>query len=171
MLKRSAMKGMACGLSIVGWACTDPIDVDRAGSHDVAEAISPDEIRSLVSDWEWQGPWEAHREVIRTAEDLDRFWDRAFQSSGSAPDRPVVDFDSELAIVAAMGGQPNSGYGIRIDAIYVRDGQKHVVVVQRFPGGPCGYLQLVMSPWVAVAVPSLDQEVVFVEESEPSCSF
>jgi hypothetical protein len=48
---------------------------------------------------------------------------------------PQIDFERRMVIVAAMGGKPSTGFGIRIDSVLTRGSAVEVHVVLGRPSG------------------------------------
>jgi hypothetical protein len=77
---------------------------------------------------------------------------------------PMVDFGRDMVVVASLGGQPTTGWEIRIDSVYrVRD---TIRVVIGTGAAPCIAGQMVTYPWDAVRVPRDEGPVRFVEYKE-----
>lgn len=68
------------------------------------------------------------RQVIRDSIEFKRVWERAVSRTSSKPDRPAVDFNKEMVILAAAG-RMKPGDVIHIDSVGTK-GSLTVVVVR-----------------------------------------
>ena len=106
------------------------------------------------------------RSVVRDAATWAQLWRTITSGYSPAPPVPELDFDSEMAIVAAMGTRPSGGYSIHIDEVREADGQLHVEVREVSPGPNCLVSFAMTAPVVAVRVARRDGPVTFVEHAE-----
>ena len=112
------------------------------------------------------GMSERQRSVVRDAATWAQLWRTIASGDSPPPPVPELDFDSEMAIVAAMGTRPSGGYSIHIDAVREADGQLHVAVREVSPGPNCLVSFAMTAPVVAVRVARRDGPVTFVEHAE-----
>lgn len=155
------------------WMCLQITFLSLAGTALVACTTSePDvprdavelESRTLL---ERQGTNEAYHErarlVIRDADEWEQHWQ---QLAGDDMPSPVVDFDRDMVLLAAMGERSSGGYGVTIEGAFDDAGTLYVPVLEISPGSSCGVPPAVSAPVIAVAVPRMDGPVVWVERSE-----
>lgn len=114
---------------------------------------------------------EPAREVIRTPEVWANAWQDLHEGRSPVPERPSVDFDRSMVVLAAMGSQRTGGYDIEVEAVHRQGETLYLVVRETSPGDRCGVTQAFTTPTTAVRVPRVDGDVEFVEkESVHECS-
>lgn len=84
------------------------------------------------------------------------FWTEAYSNSSSPPpcDATVIDFDTEVAIVAAIGGRSNSCFAVDIACVGRAGNSENirVEVVEQQPSLSCVCLPVVVSPLQVVKI-------------------
>jgi len=94
--------------------------------------------------------------VIDNIDDWCEFWGQVHSVLFPAPECPVdlIDFDSELVLVAALGSRPNGCYSVDISCINElgQGDDLHVTVTEAVPGQGCVCTQAIVNPVDAVAV-------------------
>jgi len=84
------------------------------------------------------------------------FWDQVHSIMFPAPpcDTTSIDFATEVALVATLGGRPNSCHGVEIECVQAlgASGNIRVHVAQWEPGENCACLQVVVHPVDVVKV-------------------
>jgi hypothetical protein len=100
--------------------------------------------------------------VVRRAEDWSALWSAMLRPVSPAPPPPEVDFRSRMVLVAAMGSQSTTGYGIGIVGMRRAAGGLVVTVLRYTPSG-CEVGMAETEPVHAVSVPRTDAPVRFVE--------
>ena len=103
--------------------------------------------------------------VIRTATEWEQFWNELQGAVQPRPELPLIDFDENMVIVAAMGQRPTGGYSIEVEDVLGTDGGLAVQVVESSPSPTCLVAQAVTMPVTAVVVTRTDGLVTFVEET------
>lgn len=84
--------------------------------------------------------------VLRDEESWVKAWQRTHSRSRPIPPVPLVDFEREMIVVAALGRQRSGGYTIRVDRAY-REGPATVVIVHaESPGEGCIVTNALTSP-------------------------
>ena len=84
--------------------------------------------------------------VIRDAQTFERIWTQVF-SRRTTREMPAIDFRQQMVVIATMGPQPTTGYGIRFTG--VRRGARGLIVgVETLSPGP----DCVVSPTVTFPV-------------------
>lgn len=161
-------------LACAGHACSGsatPRDEERparTAAHATADTVRL-ELRALSFD----APLRIDapvREAYRTAGAWDAVWRDATAGIVPAPDPPDVDFDMEIALLAAAGERPTGGHTVTIEAARVVGDTLHVDVVERSPGRGCMVTQAITYPAAAAAVEKVDAEAVFhVREERRDC--
>lgn len=113
---------------------------------------------------QYTGIEDRRREVIRSRAEWEAFWDELTEGRRPQPRVPSIDFDREIAIVAAMGQQPTGGHSIRIDEVRRTPAGLSAVVVETTPGPGCVVTQAVTAPVHVTRVAVTDRPVRFVEQ-------
>ncbi len=133
--------------------------------------LLPDERVEHLLDESYSGLDEPTREVIRTPGAWADAWQQLHEGQSPVPERPAVDFEDSMVVLAAMGSRPTGGYDIEVESVH-RDGKSlYVVVRETSPGESCGLTQAITAPATAVRVPRVDGDVEFVEkEAVSECS-
>jgi hypothetical protein len=106
---------------------------------------------------------DARRDVIRTQEEWEAFWDEFQANRLPQTDPPAVDFSTQMVIVATMGTRNTGGYEITVEDMFDDAGTLIVQVLQASPGGGCLTTQALTAPATAVAVSAVDGDPEFVE--------
>ena len=101
------------------------------------------------------------REVIRTDAEWRETWGRVTDDDGLHL-LPVVDFDEEIVVLAAMAPRDVGGYYIRIPAVYAEGLDYYVVVEETVPTEVCT-LPAMTSPVAAVRLDRTPGRIFFVE--------
>lgn len=114
---------------------------------------------------------EEAREVVRTPDLWADAWQRLHGGGSPVPERPTVDFERSVVVVAAMGSRPSGGYDIEVEGVHRQGETLYVVVRETSPGERCGVTLAMTAPTTAVRVPRVSGDVHFVEkESVHECS-
>lgn len=116
------------------------------------------------------GEPDRRRIVLRTEQAWSDFWSRVY-APRTPPEPPSPDFDRRSVVAVAMGTRPTGGYTIDIESLSRRGGDVYVVVRETSPGESCITTQAITAPVLAVALPAIEGEAVFVErDSVLECS-
>jgi PrcB C-terminal len=83
-----------------------------------------------------------------------------------APPTPKIDFEANVAIVAASGTKTSGGYTIDIDEVSTMDGDAWVSVTETNPGRRCGVTATITAPIAVVIVPRFEGKATFVEHQD-----
>jgi len=108
------------------------------------------------------------RTVVRDAAMLEEVWKKAQSAMAPVPKAPPLDFTKEMAILAAMGTRPTSGYSIEVVSVNEEGGKMVVWVAERSPGKEEIVTQVVTSPWHLVVLPRRDLPVEWKEYVPPT---
>jgi hypothetical protein len=94
-------------------------------------------------------------------------WANAWQQITWSPltTAPVVDFASDLLIVAAMGTMPTGGYSIDVDDVGVGGGNASISITEQSPGPTCVVTQSLTAPVTVVVVPKFAGQATFAEHT------
>ncbi|HEX2079797.1 MAG TPA: protease complex subunit PrcB family protein [Longimicrobium sp.] len=101
--------------------------------------------------------------VVRRAEEWAALWSAMVRPVSPVPPLPAVDFRSRMVLVAAMGTQPTTGYGIGIVGVR-RTGAGIAATVLRYTPSGCEVGMAETEPAHAVSVPRTDAPVRFIEK-------
>ncbi len=103
---------------------------------------------------------QSSRAVVKDAAAWAAAWSQFRGSVEPEPSLPVVDFDADVVIVAALGPRPTGGFDIRVDSVASHGGT--VVYVTTFaPGQTCITTQAFTSPAVLVRLPRPAEPIAF----------
>jgi len=111
------------------------------------------------------------QEVLRDEDAYASLWRRLYADQDSVPDRPAVDFDTQIVVAVVLGQRPTGGYGVGIDEVLTTEsgGQIQVRFTESVPGDECGTIQVLTSPYVLAVVETESGDVTFAgsEETRP----
>ncbi|MFB6278360.1 MAG: protease complex subunit PrcB family protein [Salinibacter sp.] len=114
---------------------------------------------------------EGTQEVLRDKDAYASFWRQLHADQSSVPDRPAVDFDTQIVVAVVLGQRPTGGYGVEIDEVLATEsgGQIQVRFTESVPGDECGTFQVLTSPYVLATVKTQGGDVTFSgsEETRP----
>jgi hypothetical protein len=153
MLKKGTV--LLCFLA----GCQSPSTPDTSGA-----LVEPRPVTPLVHEV-YTGFGEPARFVVRDSERWAEVWSRTFAGRSEIPQRPDIDFSTEMVLVAAQGGQGSSGYDISIDRVASRAGATVVDVTATSPDERCVVLAVITSPVTMVRVPVSAGSVRFQEHA------
>jgi hypothetical protein len=105
------------------------------------------------------------RVVIRSATEWPAIWSRLHGAQTPAPEVVQPDFDTEMAVVAAMGEKPTGGFDIVIDSVTRHERGAITYVTERSPGPGCMTTQALTQPVHAVRAPKTDGTIWWREQS------
>jgi hypothetical protein len=109
--------------------------------------------------------------VVRDSASWRQTWTRVNQPFIPQPPLPPIDFTREMVIVAAMGTQPTSASGIRIDAALSDGSRLRVEIQRRESANTCRTQSVKSQPVDIVRLPASNLPVQFVERTTiPDCS-
>lgn len=111
---------------------------------------------------------EGTQDVLRDEEAYASFWERLHTDRNSVPDRPEVNFETEIVVAVVLGQRPTGGYSVGIDEVLTTEsgGQIQVQFTESVPGDECGVTQALTSPYVLVAIEAQNEEVEFSGSEE-----
>lgn len=108
--------------------------------------------------------------VIRDADTFKRVWTQLF-SRRTDREMPVIDFSQQMIVIATMGRQPTTGYGIRIAGARRSDRGLVVQVETISPGPTCVVAPTVTFPIAMSRLRRYDGPVAFnVTRTIRNCS-
>ena len=105
------------------------------------------------------------RLVIRDATEWPAMWSRIHGAETPPPDVVQPDFNSEMAVVAAMGEKTSGGFDIVIDSVTQHERGSIVYVTERSPGSGCMTTGALTQPVHAVRAPKTDGTIWWRERS------
>lgn len=136
-------------------------------SKDVAGVRVPPDAQSLTMEelYSAQATWTGYEDPVRTVITDEEAWAEAWQILHAAvsptPQRPDVDFDASVLVLAAMGERPSTGYSVNIEDIQHHDGVLYVSLLERSPGASCITGAALTAPAHVVQVPRAGTAVEF----------
>jgi hypothetical protein len=151
------------------FACAPAVPPARSGSNATSaqsptQPATPARGDSLVHLYrsDLSGIHQPARRVIADSASWAQAWAQA-QSRGSVSAAlPAVDFSRFVVIIAALGDQPSTGYGITVDSV-ARKRSEYLIFVRTSDPGDCIVGGLVTQPVDVVAVPRSALPPQFVE--------
>jgi len=90
-----------------------------------------------------------------------------YEASASAPPPPLIDFSTDMVVLAAMGERRSGGYTVEMKAAATQE-QLYVSVTQTDPGMSCAVSLLLTQPVAVARLQRFDGPVTFVE-SQATC--
>ncbi len=146
---------------VLAAACVgNGVDDEEDDGFPVGAVVVPTD--RLASE-QYSGIEQRQRRVIRSESEWSAFWAALYERQTPRPPRPDIDFDDEVAIVAALGERPTAGYAIEIGRVYRTPAGLVAEVVETAPAPDCVLAQAVTAPVDVVRVPVAGREVRFVE--------
>jgi hypothetical protein len=147
----------ACGLLLLASAaCTQPLRPTTTGPLPLTRFRADAVAYSAFS-----GYGAATTLVVRDRDTWQATWNQIHGPLSPIPPLPVIDFSTEMVVVAALGGKPSSGYDIVLTGASEADGMITVDVVTNSPGPNCVTLTVVTAPLDLARMPRRDATVLF----------
>ncbi|HEX4684720.1 MAG TPA: protease complex subunit PrcB family protein [Gemmatimonadaceae bacterium] len=167
MTRRGAwLVGVAVGiLSRAGFATGQPAPPDRQPKEIVPLtrfAIGPG---AFV---EYSGINDSLRIVVRDSVTWRQTWERINAPFIPLPQRPAVDFDREMVVVAGMGRKPTGGYDLEIERAVEDSSGIEVLIKRTIPGDRCLLSAAVTQPVDLARMPASSRPVRFREREQAS---
>lgn len=108
--------------------------------------------------------------IIRDADDFARFWSRIHADTSNQPERPDVDFSTEMILAVVLGERPTTGYEVEIVSINQTMNPAEPIAVlykEYVPGENCAVAQTLTSPYHIVKVDKVEsnRQLEFVTTS------
>jgi hypothetical protein len=110
------------------------------------------------------------RLVLRSREDWVELWAQLGARSLPAPPTPVVDFDTQVVVVAAAGTRRSGGYAIYVTGVEATVEGARIRVLETSPARECVTTAALTQPTAVVVVPRFEEMVSWIEaEQELNC--
>lgn len=145
-------------------------------SKDVADVRIPADAQSLAMEevYSVQAHWSGYEDPVRTVITDEETWAEAWETLHATvspmPERPYVDFNASVLVLAAMGERPSTGYSVTIEAVQHHEGTLYVSLLERSPGASCITGGALTAPAHVVQVPRAGTAVEFdVRRETYSC--
>jgi hypothetical protein len=103
------------------------------------------------------------RIVVRTQQEWAATWATIWSRQTAVPALPLVDFTSEVVVVAASGVQGNGGVDIAITNAALDQGTVKVGIIETFPGASCVVPAVNSSPVFAARMVRFDGPISFTD--------
>ncbi|HEY8210989.1 MAG TPA: protease complex subunit PrcB family protein [Myxococcaceae bacterium] len=113
----------------------------------------------------YSGFKEPARLVIRDQQAWASAWATLMKPNPGASGPPIVDFSSEMVILAAMGERNRGGFGIDMTEAALASDALYVSVLETSPGVSCVTTDAITSPVALTRVARYDGEVKFSENA------
>lgn len=109
--------------------------------------------------------------VVRDRATWESTWNQIHRRLNPIPPLPAIDFSADMIAVAALGGQPTSGYDLLLTNASESGGTVTVEATTRSPAPQCIILPVITSPVDLGRLPRREGRVVFrLIPSASSCS-
>ena len=96
----------------------------------------------------------AENKVLKTPEEFQTLWNRAFSKMDVPPDKPQVDFKKYHVAAIFLGWKNKGGYIIDIDDIKPKKEEEVVIYfLEKEPGSTCMSAAVVDFPFLLVKIP------------------
>ena len=96
----------------------------------------------------------AENKVLKTPEDFQTLWNRAFSKMDVPPDKPQVDFKKYHVAAIFLGWKNKGGYIIDIEDIKPKKKEEVVIYfLEKEPGSTCISAAVVDFPFLLVKIP------------------
>jgi hypothetical protein len=106
------------------------------------------------------------RLVVQSAAEWSSLWERIHGKQSPVPPIVQPDFNTEVALVAAMGEKPSGGYTITIDSITRHERGSIVYVTEESPGQTCFTPAVLTQAVHAIRAPKTDGTIRWRERTE-----
>jgi hypothetical protein len=97
--------------------------------------------------------------IIRNSEEYERMWNRIHADTSDQPERPEVDFSSNMIVAVVLGERPTTGYEVEVVSINQTMNPAEPIAVlykEYVPGENCVVAQSITSPYHIVKVDKVD---------------
>ncbi len=107
------------------------------------------------------GITDRRRVVLRTEQEWEAFWNEFVANLSPAPERPAIDFATQMVLVATMGSRNTGGYAIAVEGVFEGPDNLLVRVLESSPGSSCVTPQVLTAPATAVSFARSELAVEF----------
>jgi hypothetical protein len=150
-------------VAVRGLCCSDT-DTAATTAMRRYEAVAERDRPVELAVWPYRmssGLSSRERIVVRDSASWVALWPRIVGSHSPVPVAPVVDFRSEMLIVASSGTRATGGHIVVIDSVLTAGDSLRVVVREQAPGPRCGTPAVLSTPASIARVDRSDLPVVF----------
>jgi len=123
-------------------------------------------IRQRLAVRSYDGLATRQRLVVRDSATWVTIWQQLVSNHSPIPAVPVVDFASNVVIIAAMGTKNSGGYSIEIEDVRIVGRDARISVAERSPGEDCIVTAAITAPVAAVVAPRFPGQATFLERTE-----
>lgn len=150
-----ALTALGCGAATPDPAADEIATVPMSGDPVALTEIRVNPAPQIPLTWS-SGFTSPQRIVVRTQQEWATTWATIWSRQTPVPALPVVDFTSEVVVVAASGYQSNGGVRIAIPNAALDQGAVKVSVVETFAGANCVVPAVNSSPVFAARMVRFD---------------
>ena len=131
-------------------ACGKAAPVGPEGAQSASPADEPLPVTRLRGDpysFSYSsGLTDSARVVVRDARAWEAIWRDVWRNTTPVPALPVIDFEREMVVVAALGSRRSGGYGILVEGATRTAGGVEVSILKQSPGPRCGATAAITTP-------------------------
>lgn len=97
--------------------------------------------------------------VLKTTEEFQALWNRAFAKMDVPPDKPVFDFGKYHVVTIFLGWKKNGGFILEIEKIITLRGKTIIHFLEKEPGASCISTASIDFPFLLVRIPISEKDV------------
>jgi len=143
-----------------------PADERQVPVEPAASPPSEPLFQTVIVDQFYSGIGASKRMLIRTGEEWRGFWRELYGEEEPIPAAPVIDFETSMVVVAALGTRATEGYWIEIESVVASEEGIQVEIVETTPGEGCVVNETITAPVTAVAVERREGPATFISREE-----
>lgn len=108
--------------------------------------------------------------VIRDEDTYATFWKQLHADQSTIPERPTIDFESEVVIAVVLEEKPTGGYRVGIDEVVASQSREQIKVrfTETKPGDECGTTLALTTPYILAAAETQASDFTFSKSTETS---
>jgi hypothetical protein len=153
---------MALMLAVLAAGCADLPLISSGPGQDVLDG-DPVQVVRLQEYFPAtnSGFEEQARLVVTSQAEWEAAWARIWRNHSPVPPTPLIDFEREVVLVAAMGSRSSGGYHVKVQAAAAQADRVVVRVVETSPGSGCVVTHAFTEPVDVVRLPRTPLAIEF----------
>lgn len=114
---------------------------------------------------------EPQQVVLKSAAELEAFWEEAFRGIDMSPQVPSVDFDKKWVVGAFLGMRSSGGFSIEVQSVAESDNNLDIGLLTQIPGANCFSTMAIEFPYIFFSIDQApNKEIQFtIEEKIVDC--